>query len=304
MRALQYILATLGAVLMVGFIAAIVVETSSPVKGNPNADARTSQTRTDMITATKTPATTALPDIQYLPVYTDAFVMKTELKPYLTSYSLAQLTYAVPDDFFRVTRFYNTVLPKSGWRLLYSNNASATYLWTDPGGLLPWHLSMDVVLEPTLEGKTVVVLSYERIPDVENNLPVYTGAQQIKQEEGQEFTDTPLGKQPMHVITKTFVSDAPLDKIESYYNTTLIEHGWYFFDRYASMETGGPQTVTKQTGSMTSQEGLFFTSDTYDTSTNIVERVDLFITSSPVEGGRNRVQMRALLYQRHSPSIR
>lgn len=301
MGTLKQGLTAAGALLLTGLIAIILVQAMSG-KTATNNRVTAVQTETAAFFAASTPFTTALPDIRYIPVYTDSVVVGTKTRPYLSSYSSAQLTYyAAQRNISKVTEFYTIALSQNGWRRLFTKPTFSTYVWIDPSGLLPWHLLMDIRMEPTQVGGTDVTLNYERVPDVENNLPVYGDALEVEQKESTGFVDTFIGQQPTRIVTKTFLSNASLKEIEKYYNSILPEYGWEFFDENRSMKNGGPQTVDKQTGTLASQEGLFFKGHTFDSTKGKVYMVELFITASPDEGKQTKVELRANIHQVEFP---
>lgn len=152
---------------------------------------------------------------------------------------------------------------------------------------------------------TNVNITHRRLPDVGSNLPVYPDARQIEQIEGDGTYDrVSLGivdRVWAHIITKTYLTGASLDDIEHYYNLTLPNYAWYFYDRQTIT---GNQWVDKQTGSLASEDGLFFVGDGINPALNQLGRSDLFITASSAEKGHTRIQLRAFTPISNPPDTR
>jgi hypothetical protein len=115
-------------------------------------------------------------DLERIPVYPNARVVTTTFE----SIRWNQVIYEISEGHTAVEEFYKLSLLDQGWKFLTNNDHTRRYIWTDPSGLSPWHLFADVLVAPIEEKVTQVILTFGRYPDVTQNLPVLSDAQEIK----------------------------------------------------------------------------------------------------------------------------
>jgi hypothetical protein len=89
------------------------------------------------------------------------------------------------------------------------------------------------------------------------------------------------------VTDVTYNSKAAPDEIADFYNHSMIEYGWSFFDR-----SGSGETVT-QTGDILSEEGLFFRSTRRGWETETIVSYQLFVSATKQQDGQTLVKLHA-----------
>lgn len=255
----------------------------NPMPAKPLTDNLTRHTSAQGSLVTSVPAN--LPDIEHIPIYPNAVVLEALNK----SETSRRLTYEVNEGIEKVDAFYIGSLADRGWARVEDIEQStyayfSTYTWTDPNGPVPWHLKLDVALEDGQSGGTRAILIYGRFPQIADSLPTYPDAQQVvieyKEEAGELWHVSPV-----RVTTMTYLSNAAVRDIEEYYNSTMHEYGWMFF------EVGGRGPVNFQTGSITSKDGLFFLGRRPGPTDQTSVAIDLHITVKPEQNGGIRVQL-------------
>lgn len=175
---------------------------------------------------------TDIPEGEYIPLYPGTVLMRNvDLD---TSHIVE---FEVPADVSRVRAFYEYILPKYGWSLLY-RTGSGHYSWTDPKGLAPWHLDVDLSIGGRLgSGRAGVDLLYKRYPDA-NKIPLYPGAQNIEVSAGGSDTSSPAFCRNTATVTNTtFLTMASPTEVESYYKALLPTHGWWIRDNSGSIQS-------------------------------------------------------------------
>jgi hypothetical protein len=226
-------------------------------------------------------ALSGFPDIDYIPIYLNASVITTTSELVI----FRRVVYEVGDSTDKVDVFYRDTLAKKGWRFLNSQDSLSLYDWADPSGKSPWHLYLEVVLGLTLDNsKTLVTLIYGRYPDIGDSLPVSPDAQQITTSHSEEEKGTGSEKIQVHVTDKTYLSKASPQDLTNYYDGSLLEYGWYFYDR-----ASGPSN--SQTGDITSQDGLYFASQHKGASMETTLISGLSITATPQKDGQMLVTL-------------
>ncbi|HET9493611.1 MAG TPA: hypothetical protein VFR15_05230, partial [Chloroflexia bacterium] len=223
-----------------------------------------------------------------------------------------KVLYVVQVDASDVIAFYKISLSAGGWQVAipgkwdtYGSSWDVSALWTDPAQPLPWQLSLGLDVERTMRGHTLVTVYYSRDPNLDN-VPLYPEAEQVQEEQEQIIEQLPFYS--IHVtttvITKTYRTAAGLQEIESFYNSSLLDHGWSFYDESIPHDEGGPRFVEQQPGNLSSPEGLSFAGAVLDPVEQVYRRVDLQITTSDENAGSRLVQLRFRLPLNRSPGPR
>lgn len=243
-------------------------------------------------------ALVGFPDIEYIPIYPTALVTSATIsfnghvRP-IADVSRADISRDVPDDrsiMYEVTdspdmiaEFYQVILSKKGWSLLSSREQVSLYSWTDPAGKRGWGQHLEVVIGSTVDNsKTLVNLNYGRHPIIGEGLPLYADAQKVATTQSDTEKSYLFGEVPVHVTNITYLSSASPQEIADFYNNSMFEYGWEFFDR------SGAGEVEKQTGDISSQEGIYFRSAPHiggDVSYH------LFVTATMQKDGRTFVKL-------------
>lgn len=250
------------------------------------------------ITAAAIPEMVAkLPDIEHIPFYPDALVTKAtftyngQVRPMgdLTNDSADSfhIVYEISAGSDAVSRFYQDALPKNGWSQNDGNEQVGLYTWTDPTTSIPWRLSLEVVIGLTFDdARTLVNLEYQRYPNLEGGLPVYSDARQVEEAESQpKSTPSQAGNIPVRLIDKTYLTGAKLQDIADFYNQELPAYGWDFFD------ASGLGEVDQQTGDIRSKEGLFFRATHSGPRLGDIVSYQLHITAVVQENGQVLVKL-------------
>jgi hypothetical protein len=215
-----------------------------------------------------------LGDIEHIPVYPGAEVIEVAEGSILER----RLSYRVAADTSMVKAYYESELSSRGWTWLYSTSQlDSHYSWTDPGASLPWHLDLNVTIQPHEErGGTKVSIIYGRYPDADVNLPVYPDASSIEIEHLQEprSNEDGRGDYPMRITSKSYKAVAEPEDIANFYNSTLTPYGWQFFD----MRT--LEYATHQTGDITSPNGIFFIGHRKGSKQGTFVKIELTVTAS------------------------
>lgn len=225
---------------------------------------------------------TVLPDADYVPIYPGATVQKT------TDQSVARtrLILTAHDDIHKVEAFYEDALLKLGWVSVDTGGRIDMYTWTEPSGMLSWHLFLDVAMAPTLDDKeTSVTLMFGRYPDLDN-LPLYSGVQRVETSHTEKAGDGRFGGYPTRVTTKTYETSATPDEVAEFYTNTLPLHGWLVIDQ------PGVDGYTVQPSDINSEEGLHFLAAPPYRFTETIMNYQLFITASAQKDGQSLVRLR------------
>lgn len=237
--------------------------------------------------ATAVPTTVAgLKDIQRVPFYPDATVLDVRTNLGNEIY----LAYEVPEHLETVRAFYFNALPEQGWVERKSSTFTRLYTWADPQGKLPWDLFLEVRLSTTLDvSRTRVNIDYGRFPNIEAGLPTYPGARQVTTVRSQKNDDPPFEAFPISVTDVTYVSSVTPQQIADFYNRSMIEYGWTFFDK------SGAGKEDTQTGDITSLDGIFFrsTRQGWGSNQSTVVSYRLTITATAQAGGQTAVKLHA-----------
>jgi hypothetical protein len=228
-----------------------------------------------------------LPDIEHIPIYPNALVLEA-LNESETS---RRLTYEVNDGIEKVDAFYKGSLADRGWVRVKDVEQSSypyfyTYTWSDQSDPTPWHLKLDVALEDEQSSGTKAMLIYGRFPKIVGSLPMYPDAQRVAIEYREEAGEV-WYVSPVRITTMSYLSHASTKDIENYYNSTMHEYGWMFF------EVGGRGPVNFQTGKITAKEGLYFLGRHPGTTNETAVAIDLYITAQPDPNGGVHVQLEA-----------
>lgn len=227
-------------------------------------------------------ALVGFPDIEHVPIYPNASVT-TATNQDVTS---MQVVYEVSDRIDKVQVFYQDMLTKKGWLLRSSEGQASLYSWIDPARKSPWHLRLEVVIGFTLdESKTLVSIEYGRYPDTEDGLPLYPDAQQAATTHSDTEKSFLSEKVPVHVTDTIYLSSASPQEVAHFYNNSMLQYGWSFFDR----STPGPSDV--QTGSINSQEGMYFKSNHLGWGMTTIVSDELFVTATVEKDGRTLVKL-------------
>jgi hypothetical protein len=266
------------------------------------------QTRSQLVAKQDDTMPTALPtalvdypDIEYVPIYPNASVTSALISFNGHSRNIADLSradisrdvadarnisYEVGESSDKVAEFYKQMLPKKGWLLRSNEGEESLYSWTDPQGKLRWGQYLKLVIGLTLDNaRTLVNLEYGRYPEVKKGLPIYTDAQQVSTGHSETEMTSPSGNIPVHVTDTTYLSSASPQEISEFYNNSMFECGWYFFDR------SGAGEVKTQTGEIGSQEGLYFRYSRLGWDMRSGAGAELFITAVAQKDGRILVKL-------------
>lgn len=271
MRRFLYTIVVAVVLVVLGFIIASFVQNRSLLLA----------TRDDIMSPAIPTALAGFPDIEHVPVYPNATITKAAVQ----SVDFRHIVYEVRDSTDAVAKFYQETLPKKGWLFRTSRVQSSLYSWTDPAGKSPWHLHLEVTVGFTLdESKTLVNINYGRYPDVEEGLPIYSDAVQVTTTRS-KTEKSPTFDFPAHITDISYLSARSPREIEEFYNNSLLEYGWSFFDR------SGAGTINKQTGDITSEEGLYFRAGRigWDMKTSV--SYHLFITATAQGDGQTSVKL-------------
>jgi hypothetical protein len=185
-----------------------------------------------------------IPDGQYLPLYPEAIIKRIDAE----GVTGRVVNYVAQADEYTLKAYYVTVLPKYGWTFLNSFLGNIQeYEWTDPKGVMPWHLRLSLlaVTGNAGRGKSEVQFIYSRYPDA-NKTPLYPDAQDVTvNNAGQGGPPFPASCSDT-VTNTTYHTTASLTEVEAYYKLTLAPYGW---------------ELTQGSGSIDSAKGLRFLSD-------------------------------------------
>jgi hypothetical protein len=100
---------------------------------------------------------TDIPDGEYIPVYPGSV-----LKRNFVELGFQNVLFEVPADAVRVRAWYAYTLPKYGW-VFQRSGFGEKYRWTDPRGVVPWYLQLEVSTSGTLgSGRATVIMFYHR----------------------------------------------------------------------------------------------------------------------------------------------
>lgn len=234
-----------------------------------------------------TPLPTALadfPDIDHVPVYANASVTKAENE----SPAFRHIVYEAQDSMDRVNAFYRDTLTQKGWVIGSTRQQASLYSWSDPSGKSPWHLYLVVVIGLTLDDSKVLVnLDYGRYPDTGGGLPLYPDAQRVETTHSNVERSAESKKTQVQINEITYLSNANPNEIAGFYNHSLVDYGWSFYDR------AGPGPSSTQTGDISSPEGLYFRSRHKGWQMAGSEAEDLFITATTQNNGQTLVKLHA-----------
>ena len=173
--------------------------------------------------ASKLVATNDVVSAEDIPLYPDVRQVEKRDHPLQKLYPITY--FATDASSFDVIAFYETVLPKKGWKLIESYRfVRVEFLWSDPKGKLPWCSNLKIMLQPGTPGpngdnsRTRVEMHLLRLPDA-TNIPVYPGAMDIKVEDIVDEYDA------IDRIITFVTSDSPTE-VEAYYNHNMPKYGW------------------------------------------------------------------------------
>jgi hypothetical protein len=219
------------------------------------------------------------PDIEYIPIYPGSIPreLKNGPKSFTLTGNLKVLTLSAPASTTELLKFYTDAFAKNGWipagdplPLTASTGSyiDEEYVWNDPTAALPWHMWLDIYVGHTEGNTTVVQLKYERLPDINKNLPVVPDASNITSSCSENFVINTykLDKSYKATVQKTYFTQANPQQVSDYYSTTLPQYGW--LDNYGTFE-----------GELISPPA--------DTEL----RTQLDISTSPAEGGGTKVEL-------------
>lgn len=205
-----------------------------------------------------------IPDGEYLPLYPGAVIKSI----YGESVTERLVRYEAPASENSVRAFYARVLPKSGWTYLDSIG-DPEYEWTDPKGLMPWHLSLHLLISKGDAGAGIseVQFNYSRYPDA-SKTPLYPDAQDISVNKvapgGPPFpascSDT--------ITTTTYRTGATPAEVDAFYQTTLVPYGWKRVEGAGSIDSAkGLRFLSDHNvNAVRTRQGVVFTSERLDLS--------------------------------------
>jgi hypothetical protein len=265
------------------------------------------------------PGFTPCPDLDLVPLYPGAEVLSTKPPRYYD----CELTYLAKAHITEVGALYDEAFTKPGWTIRGSTKTptswdwSALYHWIDPdaskAGTAQWLLKLSLGLHPLpfeadLEDttETEVTLSFHRYAVLGpvgsgSRIPVYEDAQHVQQKEWEQPSERTYTEPIMRVISQTFETRATNEAIAEFYNTKLLEHGWFFY-HWGSPGDPSLGIVDYQTGSLRSEGGLYFRGGCIDIATDTQYYCDLHITASEAEGGSTRIEIRTEIYRGRAPT--
>jgi|GEM_PF-4157247 len=256
-----------------------------------------------------------LPDLQYLPIYTDVLSVRPtstpstrRSRPVGDTTGRRSFSYEANAPLAKVFDYYEDVLPQYGWEPLQlpleaGRLISTQYIWRDKTGSSPWHLRLELDLEDKgIIGNrppvTRVHMGYQRMPNIEDGLPLLDEATDITmscaEERAPASADPETGSVDVVTRTVTLAYTVPLapDKVAEYYNSYLPQYGWGFVYADGRRRRASPTP----TASITSEAGIPFRASLYAPFTPLAESyrpyaLDLRLTASPLDNGQTRVQM-------------
>lgn len=220
-------------------------------------------------------------DTEFIPIYPGSVLYEPSPFRMLGPYNDLGIT--TSDNTTAVIKYYADTLTKNNWLPAgnplpegYKNGSaarngpdtSAEYLWSDPANALPWHMSLRLNFVPMDGNATVVELKYKRLPDLNKNLPVFSGASNIKSSCSENFVinSYKLDKSYKASVLKSYVAQGSPEQITDYYSTMLPQYGW--IDDYGTFN-----------GTLISPSGAI------ELSTH------LEISTSPADGGGTKVEL-------------
>ena len=269
------------------------------------------------------PATSAsldilqLPDIQYLPIYTDVLTARgpsgsRRARPGAEYIGRRSFSYEANASMDRVYDYYVNTLPQYGWEPLHlplrEGFISTQYIWTDRTGQTPWHLRLELDLkDERLIGVssrppvTRVHMGYERIPNTEDGLPLLEGATEITLNCTEERTpvtdadgesDASSTENIIRHTTLAYTVQLSPDTVAEYYTSYLPQYGWSLFSPEGRRRRG----FATPTASISSEHGIPFQGSLYAPRSPLARgyrlySLDLKVTAKPLEDGQTRVQL-------------
>jgi hypothetical protein len=146
-------------------------------------------------------------------------------------------------------------------------------------------------------------LEYGRYPDAIRNLPLYPGATDAEVTCTTERGENMNASLPVTRITRKFLTHATPQQVADYYNNTLLQYAWQFwdqkmFDQLAKGQISDPNLVhSRQAGDINSSDGLVFRGRaTYD-EMGTAFAPQLNILATKVENDRTMIELRVRIEQ-------
>jgi hypothetical protein len=189
-------------------------------------------------------ADAAARNMDELPVVPNAYNIKTEA-PYL--FMRQYLKYETPSTGQDVIAFYKDQLYKKGWVVEFEEHTDPTdtgilFKWQDPDGTLGYDLLSFLGLYDTRlansdnKGPAYVSISLMRVPRL-SKVPLYEGATQVQT----KIENVPLMGQTISQQTITYLTNATIEQVQSFYKSVLPEYGWSPLE--AALEPGTDKPI-------------------------------------------------------------
>ncbi len=248
--------------------------------------------------------TDQLPNLQYLPIYPNAAEYKDGI---IDAGVVRRFVYIARTNLAEVLAFYRTAFQNNNWVAVgaslpitptNSNGVDAQYKWTMKGDSLPWHINLNIHIDPTIPDNMWVTLNYFVYPDVGRNLPMYSDAT------GETLTcreEHPLSGEKSTVtyeatVLKTYLSDRSPEDLAEFYNTTLPNYGWHYYDEQ-QLERGLTGLVSVPVGDIRSETGLVYSGgEFFPTDDRYFALVPhLSIVATLQSSGKTQVQLRVTI---------
>jgi hypothetical protein len=163
------------------------------------------------------------PDAENVPLYADA---RTINRNSLYPQDWRRIRYQTSATTRELVDFYNEQLSSQGW--VFTNGPvqrvsgqAFIYKWTDSREVVPWDLSLEVLISGAYQGKIRDVdLDLHRVPNLDR-IPLYPHARKVEV----QGLPSKFGERFRAQLT-TYVTDAAPEVVEAYYRMMLPQHGW------------------------------------------------------------------------------
>ena len=211
--------------------------TSLPYAGRPSSDASIAEADVNR----KSILSSLLPDIDYIPVYTDVVEVANPHNVDKAGHNVDGLSgyrfldYEAKASFSDLDKFYTEAFQGRGWEPLYpptrDSYMQGVYIWTNPVTTSPWHLSLEfrlvnLELMDAKPNSTRVYLAYERFPDIGDGLPIYPNAA----EQNTICTETMVDNRPLDKKKVEYIAPSSVEQVIEYYAKNMPDYGWQALD--------------------------------------------------------------------------
>jgi hypothetical protein len=185
-------------------------------------------------------------EMDELPVDPNAYKVRFE-DPY--AFMRKYLKYETTTTGLNVIAFYKDQLYKKGWVVEFEEYTDPTdtgilFKWQDPDGTLGYDLLCFLEIYDTRlansdnKGPAYVSISLMRVPKL-SKVPLYEGATHVQTKI--EDVPTALIGQTISQQTITYLTNATISQVQSFYEATLPEYGWSALE--AALEPGTDKPI-------------------------------------------------------------